>query len=94
MKKIFLAILLLGFNTYADSKIVNYQRYVKNECTETKISTLLLKKSLIELVRGFECDGKFTSLIIKKCNQIDCRKITEIYRQVQQARPGSVVGDE
>lgn len=86
--------IMMVVQTHADSKIANYQKYVKNECSKGRISNLLLKKSLIELVRGFECDGKFTALILKKCQQIDCRRITEIYRQVQQARPGAVVGDE
>ena len=94
MKKILIGFMLLGFNSFADSKIATYKKYVKNECHKTKISNLLIKKSLIELVKGFECKGMFTNLIIKKCRQIDCRKLTEIYRQVQQVRAGSVVGDD
>ncbi len=94
MRKIILIALLFSLNSFGRSKIENYQNLIKGQCTEANVSTLLLKKSLIELVRGFECDGKFTNLIIKKCEQLDCKKISEIYRQIQQAKPGSVVGDD
>jgi hypothetical protein len=55
---------------------------------------LLLKKSLIELVKGQECNGKFTTLVINKCDGLNCNKINEIYKEVEQVRSGSVVGDE
>ena len=93
--KIFLLVLSLnGLNGFAANKIKSYQTKIKNDCPTVKLSNLLLKKSLIEFIHGNECNGRFSSLILKKCKNIDCRKLTDIYRQVQQARPGSVVGDD
>ena len=95
MKKLILLLFLIGpVSLFAANKVGTYQNFIKNDCQETKVSLLLVKKSLIELVRGMECEGKFTSIIINKCEKIDCRKIAEIFRQVQQSRSGSVVGDD
>lgn len=94
MKILKYGILLLSLSSFADTKIDTFQKVIKSDCKDGKVSNLLVKKSLIELVRGFECEGKFTSLIISKCTEIDCQRMTDIFRQIQQAKPGSVVGDD
>lgn len=94
MKKICLFIWFCSFSVFANNKISNFQKKVNSICPESNISSLLLKKSLIEFIHGEECPGKFTSIILTKCSQLDCRELTDIYRQIQQTRPGSVVGDE
>ena len=100
MKKLFVAFVLIvavesSFLSYAGSKITRYQNRVKKACGAESISPLLLKKSLIELVKGVECsDAKFTKIVVNKCQAIDCGKINEIFREIEQTRSGSVVGDE
>ena len=95
MKNLLLiATISLTFSTHAGSKIKRYQSKVNKRCESSKVSPLLLKKSLIELVRGKECDGKFTNLVINKCSGLNCSDITTIYRELEQVRSGSVVGEQ
>ena len=96
MKKTYFLILVafsLVFSSYADSKIRRFQNQVKKECGKESVPVLLLKKSLIELVKGEDCDAKFTSLVINKCSNLNCQRINQIYKEIEQVRSGSVVGD-
>lgn len=63
-------------------------------CAKEKVSKLLLKKSLIELVKGQECDAKFTSIVLSKCTSLSCQELYAIYKEVEQVRAGAVIGDE
>ncbi len=94
MRKLTLFLLLFSFEAItADSKMRRFQTKIQAECQEQEVSLLLVKKSLIELLKGEECEAKFTSILIKMCKNIDCQKINQIYREVEQIRSGSVVGD-
>lgn len=84
----------LTYSSYADSKIRRFQNIVKKECGSNSLSVLLLKKSLIELVKGEDCDAKFTALVINKCSNLTCQRMNQIYKEVEQLRSGSVVGDK
>ncbi len=95
--KRFIYILLsssLLFSSFADSKIRKFQNQVIKECNQDKVSMLLLKKSLIELVKGQECDAKFTAIVLNKCSALNCQRLNEIYKEVEQIRAGAVVGDQ
>lgn len=96
MKKYIFLFLISSFvlSGHADSKIRRFQNKIKKECASEKVSMLLLKKSLIELVRGLECNAKFTSIVLSKCDHINCTRLNEIYKEIEQVRSGSVVGDE
>ena len=93
--KIFLVVIVFGtFNiSIADSKIRRFQEKIKTLCQDD-VSLLLVKKSMIELIKGEECQGKFTNIVLNKCEFLDCRVITDIYKEVHQVRSGSVVGEE
>ena len=67
---------------------------IQNECAEKKISSLLLKKSLIELIKGEGCSAKFTTLLVNKCEDLSCNRINEIYKEIEQVRAGAVIGDQ
>ncbi len=82
------------FSSHADSKIRRFQKEIKKECQNDKVSLLLLKKSLIELIKGEECSAKFTSLIINQCRTMTCERINEIYKEIEQVRAGAVVGED
>lgn len=82
------------FSTQADSKIHRYQNKVKSICEDKHLNNLLLKKSLIELVKGMECRGKFTQIVINKCQELSCKKLGRIYKNLEQQRAGSIVGGE
>ena len=82
------------FSSHADSKIRRFQKEIKRECPNDKVSLLLLKKSLIELVKGEECSAKFTSLVINQCKTMTCGRINEIYKEIEQVRAGAVVGED
>ena len=87
-------ILLCSSIAWSKSKIARYKETVQNKCLESKLNSLLLKKSLFELVKGESCDGTFTKVIISKCKSIDCQDINSIYRDIQISRSGSVVGEQ
>ena len=96
MKKyifILVVINLIGVSS-ADSKIRRFQSKIEKVCSKDEVSLLLLKKSLIEMIKGEECSGKFTGIVLSKCDTLNCKKINEIYKEVEQVRSGSVVGDE
>lgn len=82
------------FSTHADSKIRRFQNKVSKECAQEKVSMLLLKKTLIELIKGQECDAKFTAIVLSKCSSISCNRLNSIYKEIEQVRSGSVVGGE
>jgi hypothetical protein len=97
MKKIILTICIFAsmtFSTLASSKIKRYQFKVQKACESNHLNLLLLKKSLIEMVNGEECAGKFTSIVLNKCNSLNCQELSQIYKEVEQFRAGSVVGGE
>lgn len=80
-------------SSHADSKIVRFQKEVGKVCESADLSVLLIKKSLIELIKGGDCDSKFTNLVLKRCDGMACGELQAIYREIQQVRSGSVVGD-
>ena len=97
MKNLTLTMILisLSFSVFADGKINRFKRQIQNECTTGKsIPSLLLKKSLIELIRGEGCSAKFTTLLIGQCSDLNCNRITDIYNEIEQVRAGAVIGDE
>jgi hypothetical protein len=96
MKKIIYTVIAVSFifSSQADSKIRRFQNKVSKECAKEKVSMLLLKKSLIELIKGQECDAKFTAIVLNKCSSLSCQKLNTIYKEIEQVRSGSVVGEE
>jgi len=91
MNKIFImfTLLVITFSNHAYSKIHQFQTSVEKECSSSTINELLLKKSLIELINGGGCESKFTSIVIKNCEQMDCQRLQAIYKNVQQAKRGN-----
>ena len=96
MRKLFVLLTLFSISLplYAESKIVRFQERVNATCSNNKkMSILLLKKSLIELLHGDGCEAKFTSILIEQCEELSCDKLVSIYDQLDKVRAGAVVGD-
>ena len=81
------------WNVSAESKIARFENALIKTCEPQKINKLLIKKSLIELINGDECSGKFTGLILSQCDKLKCNQLKNIYLELERVRSGSVVGD-
>ena len=96
MKKLIIMLFLVAitFSSHADSKIHQFQDNIEKKCGSVEVNPLLVKKSLIELIKGGGCESKFTTIVLKKCEELECKELQAIYKNVQQTRAGSVVGDQ
>lgn len=92
MWKLIIAFLVLtSTTTYAGGELEKYGDYLDKIC-QKKIAVLLIKKSLIEQIKGEQCSGQFTQIILSKCSQLSCEDVFKAYRSVQLNRGRGVIG--
>ena len=86
-------ILMLGiFSSFlAHAKLGEYVDQVIKFCPDT--SSLLIKKSAVELTQKAHCEHKFTADLLKKCSKLSCEQLVESYNKHMKGRSGSVVGE-
>ena len=56
-------------------------------------STLLIKKSAVELSSANTCQQNYTEKLLKECSDMDCPRLVESFKYNLQDRTGSVVGE-
>ena len=64
---------------------------VQKGCPNT--STLLIKKSAVELSSIANCDQSFTEKLLQGCSNMDCAQLMNSFKNNLQDRTGSVVGE-
>jgi hypothetical protein len=67
-----------------------YVATIKSQCSEA--NQLVVKKSLIELTQEQNCNSAFTSLLLKGCSQLDCKKLISYWTAFNSATAGAVIG--
>lgn len=83
--------LLISACGEAKATLQEYIHQVSEKCPDS--STLLIKKSLIELKGSNQCDAKFTKQLIGNCINFNCSHLVENYKKNILGRSGSVVGE-
>ncbi len=86
-------ILLLGIflSFHVHAKLGEYVDQVIKTCPDS--SSLLIKKSALELTQKLHCEHKFTADLLKKCSKLSCEQLVENYNKHMKGRSGSVVGE-
>jgi hypothetical protein len=56
-------------------------------------STLLIKKSAVELSSAQSCQQNYTEKLLQGCSDLDCQKLIDSFKYNLQERSGSVVGE-
>lgn len=64
---------------------------VLNSCPDA--SSLLIKKSALELGATINCQQKFTEKLLGICSALDCNQLVDSFKNNIQDRTGSVVGE-
>lgn len=58
-----------------------------------QVSTLLIKKSALELNSKLDCKQLFTSQLLSNCKDLSCERLLTSFKKNFQGRSGSVVGE-
>jgi hypothetical protein len=78
-----------SFNCHASLK--DHFDFVEKKCSSA--SSLLVKKSALELNQSQDCGQTFTAQLISKCAGLSCEQLINSYKKNAQGRSGSVVGE-
>lgn len=81
--------LIINRNVFAG--FGNHIAQVTKNCE--KISSLLVKKSLLELKHSGTCSEHFTKLLLSECEFLTCNEIIESYKKNILSNSRAVVGE-
>lgn len=73
--------------------LADYNKEILNNCSKT--SSLLIKKSMIEMIKyeGTDsCTKKYTKKLIDSCMFIDCDTLIFFYHNAKERNSGNVFG--
>lgn len=89
--KTFFAVYLIASFSAAHAALRDHVITVQRGCP--KASTLLIKKSAVELSSAHSCQQNYTEKLLQGCADMDCPKLVESFKNNLQDRTGSVVGE-
>lgn len=86
-----LSILLFYSSTNSWASLQDHFDFVGKKCDQA--TTLLIKKSALELGAKADCSQTFTAQLISKCSGLNCEELLQSYKKNAQGRSGAVVGE-
>ncbi len=81
--------LLFSVNSFAGG-LQDYMTSISGKCPNVK--NLIIKKSLIEMTNGKDCNESFTALLLKECPQISCSAVMDSLVSFNTSNMGVVIG--
>lgn len=87
----FLSFLVFYSSSISWASLQDHFDFIEKKCDQA--STLLIKKSALEIGNNSDCSQVFTAQLLAKCSNIKCEEIIQSYKKNAQGRSGAVVGE-
>lgn len=90
MSKILILLLLLSIRLTHAASLDEIITTISSECPQ--VNRLVIKKSLIELHNSKFCSSTFTTLLLNKCNKLNCSELISHSESLSESNSGSIIG--